>query len=813
MITNLKVGMPTPESDGDHVAKTQLDSNTRIVIIGAGVVGAALADDLARVHGMTNVTVVDQGPLYTTGGASSHAPGFAFQTTGSEIMSDLAARTLNKLDGAELDGQWVMKRVGGLELASTPERLSYLQRRYDLARSWGVTAELVDPLRCSEIFPGLNPDQVLGGLHTPTDGVVKSERAVEFQARRAIAHGATFYGLLEVTNIRTVNGAVAGVEVRKVPEVSGIPSRGHDVPEDLDFIAADIVVVCTGMWGPRFGAQLGLELPMVPMEHCESWTGALPGGGVTADVECERPLVRHQESGLYLREYGEGYIWGTYEHRVMPVQQSEIASPEEFARTGIHPAIHPLSRDDLEQTWEQVNRLLPMTEDVAHVGGMNGIFSFTPDGMPLIGDVDAVSGLWLGLSVWLTQSAGVAEILANWIVMGDAGVDTAPLDYRRFDQDHLTPTGSIAWASESRGESYRIAHPRKYSAELRGLAVSPVYERQRELGAMFAQVDGFERALWYQDANARVTGDVTGSWAEFGFSERVNEEARAAMLGAAVADVSDVRVLQLEVAASEMARVFEWSTLPLIGAAVGARLRDVRGGVLGEYRAVRTGVSEFLLLTGSPQDLQRITAALPLAQVKNMSDAYVGLHLMGPASRDVLRELRVDVGEVDAHGATSIDFRGVPARAVLSPLASDHDLLLLVAPRHGLYVWDQLFLADTVVAPVGSEACEVLRITAGVPQHGIDFGAADQVVAHGEYRTSAHQLVQLEIDNSGDPGVVYGQPVRQGDRVVGFVTSAARDARRDVGKAFARVVPSAAAPGSKVQVDALGVRYEAVVCY
>jgi glycine/D-amino acid oxidase-like deaminating enzyme len=246
------------------VGTTRLDADTRILIIGAGVVGAALADDLTR-HGMKSVTVVDQGPLYKTGGSSSHAPGFAFQTTGSSVMTELARRTLDKLDGLELDGQWILKRVGGLELACDDERMEYLHRRHNLAQSWGVPSRMVTPEECRELFPALDTSTVIGGFHTPTDGVVKAVRAVEWQARRAIENGAVFYGHTEVTGFRTENGRVSGVSVRATPPVPGNPTKGHELPEGTDFIAADIVVVCAGLWGPGLGEKLGLELPMVPM--------------------------------------------------------------------------------------------------------------------------------------------------------------------------------------------------------------------------------------------------------------------------------------------------------------------------------------------------------------------------------------------------------------------------------------------------------------------------------------------------------------------------------------------------------------------
>ncbi|MFV0434893.1 MAG: FAD-dependent oxidoreductase [Leucobacter sp.] len=788
-----------------------LDPETRIVVIGAGVVGIALADDLVRVHGMRSVTVVDQGPLWTTGGASSHAPGFAFQTTGSEVMSELARRTLNKLDGVTLDGEWVMKRVGGLEIASTQERLDYLKRRYDLAQSWGIPSELVAPERCAELFPGLDSSAVLGGLHTPTDGAVKSERAVEVQGRRAIEHGAKVYGLTEVTDVRVEDGAVRGVEVRAVPPVRGIRSRGDSLPEGVTFIPADVVIVCTGMWGPRIGERFGLELPMVPMEHCESWTSALPDGGLDDSVEVELPILRYQEAGLYLRQYGAGYIWGSYEHRVIPVEQSQIADPEEFARTGVHPAIHPVTREDLEFTWAAVNRVLPASREVDHVGGMNGIFSFTPDGNPLIGDVDGVDGLWLGLSVWLTQSAGVAEILANWVATGDAGIDTSSLDYRRFDQQRLTASAGLALASESRGESYRMAHPRKRTAQLPGLAVSPFYVRQQQLDATFGQVGGLERPLWFGDPNTPVTGNVTGNWWEFGTSRRVLEEARAAVNGAAVVDRADVRVAELVGPIDALTRVFAWDSAPALGERVAARLLTAQGGVAGDYTLIRTDADAALALVSSPRDTHLLRAALPESvRVSDVSDAYTALALVGPEAGALLRtvaKVPASFGAFGALGQARIDLVGAPVRAVSSPLVSDDDVLLLFAPQFGLHVWDELAAAGGVA--IGDEARAALRIAAGVPEHGTDFGETDTPAEAGLSDSSAARsghprVVALELDTPGCPGIVYGQPVRFEGRVVGHVTSFAKDPVSGDGRAIARIEAEVAVTGTPVEVFSLG---------
>src|SRR6478735_5894412 len=168
-------------------------STARVVIIGAGIVGANLADELTA-RGWDRVTVLDQGPLPLTGGSTSHAPGLVFQTNPSKTMTGFARYTVEKFAGMDLDGQWCFNQVGGLEVATTSERLAELHRRQGWATSWGVQAEVVSPEECVRLHPLVDREQVLGGLHIPTDGLAKASRAVIALTRRAQSRGAAFRG-------------------------------------------------------------------------------------------------------------------------------------------------------------------------------------------------------------------------------------------------------------------------------------------------------------------------------------------------------------------------------------------------------------------------------------------------------------------------------------------------------------------------------------------------------------------------------------------------------------------------------------------
>src|SRR6476661_2517126 len=189
-----------------------MSATPRVVIIGAGIVGANLADELTE-RGWDRITVVDQGPLPLTGGSTSHAPGLVFQTNASKTMTEFATYTVDKLKSIDVDGAWCYNQVGGLEVATTPERLAELHRRHGWATSWGVSAEVISAEECVALHPLVDRDQVLGGLHIPTDVLAKATRTVIALTRRAQARGAVFRGTTKVTGIEQAGGRVTGVRV------------------------------------------------------------------------------------------------------------------------------------------------------------------------------------------------------------------------------------------------------------------------------------------------------------------------------------------------------------------------------------------------------------------------------------------------------------------------------------------------------------------------------------------------------------------------------------------------------------------------
>lgn len=820
---------------------SRMQHQPRIVIIGLGVVGAALADELTQ-RGMSNVTVFEQGPLYETGGSSSHAPGFVYQTNASKTMSVLATRTLAKLDGLELDGRWLLKRVGGLEIACTPERLHDIQRRHGLASAWGIESHVVSAEACLRLWPGLRREKILGGFHTPSDGIVKAVRAVEWQARRAIGHGAHIIGNTRVTAILREGGRVRGVEIRATPR--GPEDALSDVRQT---VPADIVVSCAGLWGPGVAREmLGFELPMLPVEHGFGFSRRVPSLiGLNNELdEAGRPILRHQDFSMYLREYNDVIGIGAYNHRPIGLEQHQVSSPEEFARTGVHPAMHPLTWEDFEPTWREAQALLPELERVEFDHGFNGIFSFTPDGGPLLGPVPGNEGLWLAQAVWVTQSAGVAQVIADWIVRDDPGIDTHELEFTRFDPQVVSHAFTVGRGQESYDEVYDIRHPHQSTGVLRGLRTSPFYLRQQALGAVFGEANGWERPLWFESNRALLASlervPERDAWAATEWSPIAAAEARATRAGVALYDMSSLT--RLEVSGSGAAAFLQGVLSNDIDRPVGtvtyALMLDAQGGILSDVTVTRLDEERFQIGANGHLDEVHLNARLPEGspvRIRDITPGSCGLGLWGPKARDVLAQLCDD--DISHAGfryfrAARIEVAGVAVLALRVSYVGELGWELYASADHGLWLWDRLWEAGQAfgIVAAGRRAFNSLRLEKGYRAFGTDMtrehspaeAGLDFAVrpAKGDFigrqalaeRPLRQRLACLVLDDpaavvlGSEPVYAPGSPAR-----VGYVTSADQSYTLGITIAYAWLPPELAAEGTRLEIEYFGIRHAARV--
>jgi dimethylglycine oxidase len=801
----------------------------RVVIIGAGIVGANLADELTA-RGWDRVTVVDQGPLPLTGGSTSHAPGLVFQTNGSKTMTELARYTVEKFAGIDLDGEWCFNQLGGLEVATTPERLAELHRRQGWATSWGIEGTALEPGECVRLHPLVDKSQILGGLYVPTDGLAKASRVVVAVGRRAQARGAVFRGSTKVTGIEQSGGRVTGVAT----------SDGT--------IPADIVVSCAGFWGPDIGAMVGMDIPLLPLAHQYAKTDQIPElvGRNTELAEAGFPILRHQDQDVYFREHVDRLGIGSYAHRPMPVNLRDLADSTDVSASAM-PSMLPFTDEDFAPAWEQCKLLLPCLETAKIDNGFNGIFSFTPDGGPLIGESPDLAGFWIAEAVWVTHSAGVARAVAQLLVHGRSDTDLHDCDVHRFEDIQVAPEYVNETGQQNFIEIYDVLHPLQPRLSPRDLRVSPFHVRHQELGAVFLERRGWEVPHWYE-ANARLVKDLPTEWvpperdawsAQF-HSPIAAAEAWRTRTSVAMYDMTPLKRLEVtgRGALSLLQRLTTGKMDKSIGSVTYTLILDEAGGIRSDLTVARLAEDHFQVGANGNLDLDYFRRQAPSdgsVQVRDITGGTCCIGVWGPRARDLVQALSSD----DFSNENFKYFRakrariaGIPVTALRLSYVGELGWELYTTADYGLRLWDVLWAEgrkyDVIAA--GGAAFNSLRLEKGYRSWGTDmttehnpyeaglgFAVSAQktdFVGHKALQgvsdsTIGRRLACVVIDD-GRSVVLGREPVFLDGQPVGYVTSAAFGHTVAAPIAYAWL-PASATPGTQVEIQYFDRRIAATV--
>ncbi|MBJ7340943.1 FAD-dependent oxidoreductase [Mycolicibacterium sp.] len=800
----------------------------KVVIIGAGIVGSSLADEITA-RGWTDVTVLDRGPLFATGGSTSHAPGLVFQANPSKTMSEFAKYTVEKFGGLRHAGGWAFNPTGGLEVASTPERWADLHRKAGWAESWGIGGELLTAGQCAELHPLLDADRILGGFHTPTDGLVKAVRAVEAQAQAAIGRGATFRPHTEVLGIVDDGSKVTGVQT-----ADGV-------------IAADVVVCCAGFWGAQLAEQVGLVVPLVPMAHQYATTGRIEPlvGRNTETSEAGLPILRHQDQDLYFREHVDRIGIGYYGHDPMPVDLSNLAADTAGEQM---PSMLPFTDEDFVPAWRESVKLLPVLTDSKIEQGFNGIFSFTPDGFSIMGEHRDLSGFWVAEAVWVTHSAGVAKATAEWIIDGTPSTDCHECDLYRFEDVARTDEFILTTSSQAFVEVYDIIHPHQFREALRGLRTSPFYARQQELGAFFYEGGGWERPAWYE-ANEALAQRLRSEglafperdeWSAKFWSPISIAEAHWTREHVAMYDMTPLT--RYEVAGRGAVALLQRLTTNNVDKSIGSvtytMMLDDDGGVRSDLTVARLASDRFQVGANGPMDFDWISRHLPAdgsVTVRDITGATCCVGVWGPAARDLVQPLCPDDLSHEAFKyfrSLSTHLGSIPVTMMRVSYVGELGWEIYADAAYGAALWDLLWSAgrEHDVIAAGRIAFNSLRIEKAYRSWGTDMTAEHLPAAAGldfAVRMAKDDFVgKAALEQAPPPekvlrSVVFHDPtsvvlgkepvyLADGDDCVGYVTSAAYSAT--IGRSIAYAwLPADMAPGDVVAVDYRGSRYGATV--
>ncbi|GJJ17498.1 sarcosine dehydrogenase [Mycolicibacterium mageritense] len=798
------------------------------MIIGAGIVGANVADELTA-RGWDRVTVLDQGPLPLTGGSTSHAPGLVFQTSPSKTMTTFASYTASKFLSLDVDGEWCFNQVGGLEVATTEQRLAELHRRQGWATSWGVAASVIDPQECAKLHPLLDADRILGGLYVESDGLAKASRVVVALARRAQSRGAVFQGSTKVTGIEHSGGRVTGVAT-----ATGV-------------VPADIVVSCGGFWGPDLGALIGMDVPLLPLAHQYAKTDQIPElvGRNTELSEAGFPILRHQDQDLYFREHVDRLGIGSYAHRPMPVDMNEL--PDGEISADAMPSMLQFTEEDFAPAWEQSHKLLPCLQTAKVESGFNGIFSFTPDGGPLIGESPDVSGFWIAEAVWVTHSAGVARAVAQLLIDGRSEVELHGCDVHRFEDVQLDPGYVSETSQQNFVEIYDILHPLQPKESPRNLRVSPFHVRQTELGAVFLESGGWERPHWFE-ANAALVDELPvawqpparDEWSAMFHSRIAAAEAWRTRTAVALYDMTPLK--RLEISGPGALALLERTTTGKMDKSVGSvtytLALDEAGGVRSDLTVARLGADSFQVGANGNLDLDYFRRQAPSdgsVTVRDITGGTCCIGVWGPRARDLVSALSRDDFSNEAFKyfrAKQVRIGGVPVTAMRLSYVGELGWELYTSADNGLRLWDALWAEGQRhgIIAAGRAAFNSLRLEKGYRSWGSDmttehnpyeaglgfavrtqkdgFIGRDALVGVSD-DTVERRLACLTIDD-GKQVVLGSEPVFLDGSPAGYVTSAAFGHTVGVPIAYAWL-PATAAPGTKVEIQYFDRRVPATV--
>ncbi|PXY23334.1 sarcosine dehydrogenase [Prauserella coralliicola] len=799
-----------------------MSTTPRVVIIGAGIVGANLADELT-VRGWHQVTVVDQGPLPLTGGSTSHAPGLVYQTNGSKTMTEFATYTVEKFLGLDVDGAWCFNQVGGLEVATTPERLADLHRKQGWAISRGVPAEVVDPARCKALHPLLDQEKVLGGLHTPTDGLAKAARAVVALARRAESRGAVFRGSTRVTEVLQQGGRVTGVRT----------DAGDEIP-------ADIVVSCAGFWGRAVGELVGMTVPLLPLAHQYVRTGQLAElvGRNDEHIEARMPILRHQDHDLYYREHNDCLGIGTYAHRPMPARLADLPEVDDSGMgEQAMPSMLPFTEEDFAPSWEHSRNLLPALREAKVETGFNGVFSFTPDGGPLVGESPDVAGFWVAEAVWVTHSAGVAKAVAQLLVDGRSEVELHGCDVNRFDEIQTTDAYVNETAQRNFVEIYDVLHPLQPKLSPRELKVSPFYAQQKDLGAFFLEANTWERPHWYE-ANARLVKDLPpewqppsrDAWSAMFHSPIAAAEAWKTRTAVALYDMTPLK--RIEVSGPGATEFLQRLTTGKMDKSVGSvtytLMLDQGGGIRSDLTVARLGDDRYQVGANGNLDLDYLLRQAPddhSVRVRDITGGTCCIGVWGPLARDLVQPLSDD--DFSHEGLKYFRLRhahiaGIPVTAMRLSYVGELGWEIYTSAEHGRRLWSALWEAGQALGVIaaGRAAFNSLRLEKGYRSWGTDMTTehnpyeaglgfavnkkktgyvGHEAIAGLEHETPARRLTCLTVDD-GRSVVLGHEPVFLDGEVAGYVTSAAFG--HTIGKPIAYAwLPSSAVEGTPVEIQ------------
>lgn len=682
----------------------ELPTTARAVIIGGGIIGCSTAYHMGKL-GWTDTVLLERKKL--TSGTTFHAAGLVGQLRTSANITQLLGYSVElykKLE-AETGLQTGWKMNGGLRLACNAERWTEVKRQATTAHSFGLEMHLLTPKEAQDLWPLMTIDDLVGAAYLPTDGQANPSDITQSLARGARMAGVKIFEDTPVTRVIVEDGRIRGVET------------------PFGTIECEKVICCAGQWTRSLAASVGVNVPLVSVEHQYMITEKIEG--VTPGL----PTLRDPDRLTYWKEDVGGLVWGGYE-----------PNPKPWAINGIPEAFHfDLLTSDYDHYGQFMEDAIARVPALANAGVkqlLNGPESFTPDGNFILGEAPELRNFYVGAgfnAFGIASGGGAGMALAEWAAKGEAPYDLWPVDIRRFGKVHQSTDWVRTRTLEAYGKHYTIAWPSEEMKSARPTRRSPLYAHLKAAGACFGEKLGWERPNWFADLSKGEVPVDRYSYQRPGWWDQVRREHQAAREAAVLIDQTSFAKFTLK--GPDAARALNYIAAGNVDRAVGSltytQMLNKRGGIEADVTVARTAWDEFYIVTGTgfaTHDFDWISRNLTgNCQLVDVTAGSAVLSLMGPEAREILA--RVSGDDLSNTGfpfgtARRISVASCPVLALRVTYVGELGWELHMPTDVAVTVYDALMAAGAGLGlrNAGYRAIETLRLEKGYRAWGADIG-------------------------------------------------------------------------------------------
>jgi len=784
-------------------------SHSQVVVIGGGVVGVSVLYHLTKA-GWKDVLLIERAEL--TSGSTWHAAGGMHTLNGDPNVAKLQQYTISLYQELErISGQSCgMHLTGGIMLAGTKERYEWLKVAQARGRYLGMDLEVLSADEAAKLCPLMDKRHFTGALFDRIEGHVDP------------------YG---VTHAYAKAAQLGGAEIVRHTRVTDLKAHADgtwEVITDQGNVRCEHVVNAGGLWAREVGRMVGLELPVLAMEHQYIVTEDLP----ELKGRPEHIHVIDFEGEIYLRQERGGVLLGTYERAGVP--WSERVTPWDFGQD--------LLPNDLERIAPSLEVGFEHFPALGRVGirkVVNGPFTFAPDGNPLVGPIKGLRNFWVacGVMAGFSQGGGVGLTLAQWMVEGDPGADVWGMDVARFG-DWATLKYTNSKVRENYSRRFRIRFPNEELEAARPLRTTPIYEALKARNAVFGDYCGLEHALWLAPAGAAPLETV--SFHRSNAHESVARECRAVRSAVGLIETSNYGKFEVSGpgAIEWLSRIMA-NRVPEVGRIALTPMLNERGKLIGDFTLCRAAAERvFLIGTYAAEGyyLRWFERHLPESgvSVRPCAMEYLGLALAGPRSRELLQTLVHD--DLANAAFPFMSFRRmevgmVPAWVGRLSFTGELGYELWVTSEYQRALFELILAAgrDFGLQLFGGRALHSLRLEKSFgtwarefrPIYGpleaglsrfVDFrkddfigraAALEERDRGGELRLTAFAIAARDADASGD------EPIWHDGKVIGWVTSGGYGHVAGSSLALGYIPKSLAAAERGFEIEIIGERLPA----